>query len=91
MIELYYHVSRSKNVDSILKDGLKCDSEGYIYLLTSEYIQDPIFGTVVFLPDIISYEQIGIKRYSLLLVVSHKIQISSQYLYVGVAFYYLLI
>ena len=73
MSEIFYHVTEAKNVKSILKDGLKCDNDGYIYLLTELDIQETIYGIWVFLPDIISTEQIGIKKYSLFQIYSEGI------------------
>ena len=62
----YYHVTEVENVDSILKNGLKADEEGLIYVYDTYSVD--LEGVDIFLSDIITLGQLGYKKYAVIKV-----------------------
>lgn len=77
MKKFYYHITDTKNIDSILTNGLRANADGEIFMFDNVSIAKPgsigfnengdaVFGVVVrYIADIIALEQIGISEYAM--------------------------
>ena len=61
----YWHISAKENRESILKNGLKCDNKGYIYLINRLYDELHVFHVKISIPDSIAVSQVFLKDYDL--------------------------
>jgi hypothetical protein len=61
----YWHISAKENRESILKNGLKCDNKGYIYLINRLYDELHDFDVKISIPDSIAISQVFLKDYDL--------------------------
>lgn len=61
----YWRISAKQNRESILKNGLKCDNMGYIYLINRLYDELHDFDVKISIPDSITISQVFLKDYDL--------------------------
>ena len=59
----YYHITNPSNKDSILKDGLKCNEEGEIFLFENKSIK--IDNSIHYVSDLIAKNQIFLTEYAM--------------------------
>jgi hypothetical protein len=59
----YYHITHKKNKESILTNGLKCNSEGQIFFFENKSISG--FGVVNTIADMIARNQVFLDNYSM--------------------------
>lgn len=63
-----YHITAPKNVHSILRDGLRANKDGEIFLFEDKAIKNKINNTVIFVADHIALNQINQRKYAMLLI-----------------------
>lgn len=58
----YYHITSPENVESILKNGLKANEQGEIFIF--QYAKITTNGVVNFADDCIAYNQVFLEKYA---------------------------
>lgn len=76
MEKKYYHITHPKNIKSVLKDGLRANEEGKIFLFENKSISYPSKGggtAVVYVADHIAQNQIFLEKYAMFEISSEGI------------------
>lgn len=71
----FYYITEPMKVNHILSTGLSCDRAGYIYIITSNWIREDIFGQEGYVCDLIAHDQLSMSSYSLIEIDSNGIQV----------------